>query len=288
MKTTYKYRAYPSKEQKEVPPQTPSSHIWQYHLYHAMHPLRSWRGMKEQMVLAGRWNEVFVQREYGWLYDQIQPHTTLIDIGANIGDTAIFFSFHPNIDRIICYEPSPLAYEELRKNLAQYMKLKEWKLENKAISSKRETKRIGTTSIAFSYTRDPEPEEGKNIEAITLGTALKGLKNVAIKCDAEGSEEFMFDEANLDNVYAIQLEAHGCGKKVLEIIKSKEFEATSREGNKADVLGYVDYYYSNICAWKGKRRMGGVPAQESRAAKASYRVRKKHGKVAYPLPLASS
>ena len=224
--------------------------------------------MKQQMELADRWGEVFLQREYGWLYDQIQPHTTLIDIGANIGDTAIFFSFHPNIDRIICYEPSPLSYEELRKNLTQYMTLKEWKLENKAISSKRETKRIGTTtSIAFSYTHDPEPREGKEIEAITLGSVLKGLKNVAIKCDTEGGEEFMFDEANLDNVYAIQLEAHGCiikVSKVLEIIRGKGFEVKSTNKSKTDVLGYANYCSSDIYAWREKRRTSGALAQEGR------------------------
>ena len=60
-----------------------------------------------------------VKPEYHWLYDRIRPGTTLLDIGAYIGDTALYFANNSNVKRILSYEPIPAFYNEARKSIAQ-------------------------------------------------------------------------------------------------------------------------------------------------------------------------
>jgi len=72
---------------------------------------------RQKIKFYSHLNEIFFNQPYYWLWSHAKPHTTLIDIGAFIGDTAVYFAMNPNIDKIIAYEPNPKTFEILSNNI---------------------------------------------------------------------------------------------------------------------------------------------------------------------------
>ena len=57
--------------------------------------------MRQKVKLYGHLDEVFMKQAYKWLYDRIVKDTVLIDIGAMIGDTSVYFAMNPNVKKVI-------------------------------------------------------------------------------------------------------------------------------------------------------------------------------------------
>lgn len=47
----------------------------------------------------------------------LRPHTVVIDIGAKVGETAIYFAQWHKIDKVIAYEPMPFLYDKEVENV---------------------------------------------------------------------------------------------------------------------------------------------------------------------------
>ena len=183
-----------------------------YYFPYVVHPSRTLETLIKAVHVSEVFNDVWIEQHYLWLYQRTRPGTTLVDIGANIGDSAIYFAMNPNIKRIFAYEPFPKVYQQMLKNVAHPFFRSKITPINKALAEKRMSKRIDSvtshSTIGADYLTESENENGVMIESITLNDALKGLSNVIIKCDCEGAEESLFDDANLDKVYAIEIEYH--------------------------------------------------------------------------------
>ena len=176
---------------------------------------------------ASCFQEIFVEQPYYWLASHARPKTTLIDIGAKIGETAIYFAMFPNIQKVIAYEPMPFSYKMLKKNISINPFKEKIIAYNKAISSARESRIIDDGKIMnglYSFTKSKDDTSGKLIRSVTLTNALYGLRNVIIKSDCEGAEADFFNNADLSEVYAIELEYHYCLPKVIKALKSKGFK----------------------------------------------------------------
>jgi len=205
-------------------------------------PKSGFRLLYDMRVRAGRYtimSETFVEQPYHWLLIRLRPKTTLIDIGANIGDTAIYFGMSERVSRVVAYEPVPDTFGIAKDNVKKSPYYGKISLLNKAVTSGGGSKRIDPEMLGSgcsNFESLSQSERGLVIESVTLQKALRGLKNVAIKCDCEGAEATLFDRADLGNVYAIQVEYHECLDKVLRTLKSKGFK-TTHDGTKA--LGYV-------------------------------------------------
>lgn len=183
-------------------------------------------------------NEIFVNQYYYWLYSQAKPHTTLLDIGAFIGDTAIYFAMNPNIDRIIAYEPSPNTFKILQKNIAALPE---------GLRKKIEIKNIAILQEGEGYINSTDAVTGTNnvlrivagtptLQATSLKEEIKELKNVMIKCDTEGAEYQIFkNKGNLQNVYAIQMEYHKGVQNLSNLFQSAGMKVEVQEGE--DGLG---------------------------------------------------
>lgn len=61
-------------------------------------------------------SEIFFRRLYAFRAETI---TTIIDAGANIGVSAVYFKWRYPHARITCFEPNPEAFAFLQKNIAQ-------------------------------------------------------------------------------------------------------------------------------------------------------------------------
>ena len=171
-------------------------------------------------------DEVFVRQEYYWLVKNADDDSIVLDFGANLGDTAIYFAMFDKIKKEIAYEPLPMAYELAKKFIANNPFKNKIILYNKAVSNRRETKVISKSRLVdfgFSYLKT-EDKLGTSIKAVALNDAVKGLRNVVIKCDIEGAEATIFNNANLSEVTAIELEYHNNLDQVLLGLEGKGFE----------------------------------------------------------------
>jgi len=165
-------------------------------------------------------DEVFAKGEYLKLYEAIKPNTILLDLGANVGDTAIYFALNNNIIKIISYESSPEAFQRLLKNIKIYKKIEP---HNNAVMPK-DGFVINKYDIPKSWNTVRKARKG--IKAITLASILSKYKGhgIAIKCDIEGSEKDLF-KTDLSDIYAIEVEYHkGCYESVRHDLEKRGFK----------------------------------------------------------------
>ena len=176
-----------------------------------MHPIKTLEHFHILWLKAGRAEEVFFGQSYRWMIDNIRPNTTVIDIGANIGDTAIYFAQFKEVKRVVAYEPVPFAYNLMVKQVKESGLKNKIITRNMALSAKirQFIAPIGRKDVIGFNAEQLRLKDGIKIKAITLAEALKGKKNVAIKCDCEGAEEQLFNNVDIKNVYMIMVEWHG-------------------------------------------------------------------------------
>ena len=185
--------------------------------------------------------EIFFNQPYYWLWSQAKPHTTLIDIGAFIGDTPVYFAMNSNIDKVIAYEPHQKTFEILSNNiqtmpkpLASKIKLKSIPILNEEVYVSNSKNEITGTNKTLEAGID---KKKGSIKATTLGLEIKNLKNVIIKSDCEGAEYQIFkDPKDLKEVYAIQLEYHKGYKPLQAFFEKAGFKCTH---SSEEDLGYL-------------------------------------------------
>ncbi len=193
---------------------------------------------RQKVKFYNHMHEIFFSQPYYWLQQRAKPHTTLIDIGAFIGDTAAYFAMNPNIDRVIAYESHPQTFKMLRENINSMPQGIRSKIliRNKPILGKGSYVHNSENSI----TGNNRVVLGGDIKATTLGIALSGLKNVMIKSDVEGAEYQIFSHpADLKEVYAVQLEYHKGYAKIQDFFEKAGFKCT--HDSKVD-LGYLSAF----------------------------------------------
>jgi len=162
--------------------------------------------------------ETFVKRQYRWLVQNLKPHTVAIDFGAQAGDSAfyLFYEGKGKIKEVLAYEPDKTFFDLLVQNI--------------------EFAHAQTVIRAIPHIA---PEPFINIE---------NKRNIIIKCDIEGAEHRVFTkDADLTDVYKIQIEYHGSKRALPEVLKSKGFKVKVGGPWIVDpVLGDVGWLY----AWR--------------------------------------
>ncbi|MDE1767109.1 MAG: FkbM family methyltransferase [Thaumarchaeota archaeon] len=197
--------------------------------------------LRARLAYAATLEEVFIQQPYLWLFNKIKPKTTLLDIGAFIGDSAIYFGQSNKVNNILSFEPIKSSYNEALKNIDKSPFKGKIKIYNAAVSNFKG--KITVPSKGFGHTKLNDKAE-HSVNVIDLNSITKGIKNIAIKCDVEGMEIEIFKNANLKNVYAIQIEYHDTRELLTSILKSKGFKINIKD-RRSDAL-YDDIGY--VCA----------------------------------------
>ena len=170
-------------------------------------------------------------------YDPI-PYSngkSLIDIGANIGDTAIYFA-NKGYD-VLAFEPLPHIYEIAMKNIDLNPAIKE-KITfiNKAVSCKKGTITINynenDTGGAGQYTKATKQVD---VETITIEDIIKefNVEPHTLKIDCEGCEVNILKHSDLSMFKQIMMEYHtnftGVDENILiDILKNQGFELKNR------------------------------------------------------------
>ena len=133
---------------------------------------------------GGSFKDIFLYEDHKYLDPE---NKVVIDIGTNIGDTAIYFALN-NAKRVIALEPYPYSYNFALKNI------KENNLEEKIILlnvgyGNDEEKNININIIPNGGSSFIESKEGKNIKLYSLKTLINNYKlnnNLLLKMDCEG------------------------------------------------------------------------------------------------------
>ncbi len=161
--------------------------------------------------------QIFLQKEYGCLLD-MQEVGLVIDAGANVGYSSVYFLSHFPDCQVVAIEPDPANFSALRKNLAPYGARAT--LHNCGIWSK--PARLAIESSLYRdgrewtrQVRECAPGEPGDITAITIAEILQesGRERLSLlKMDIEGAEAVVFaDEACqewLTHTDAVAIELH--------------------------------------------------------------------------------
>lgn len=135
--------------------------------------------------------QVFSDEVYKPLFTNLKEDATFLDIGAYIGDTAIYASRFKKVKKILASEPLPTNLKLLRKNLKEN-KITNVKVINKAVSADRAGRMLYFFSdeSTSSFIKSPKSTRKIFVPTITLAD-LQGLvktKVLLLKCDVEGGE----------------------------------------------------------------------------------------------------
>ena len=204
------------------------------------------QGTVEENGIAHILREIYLDNVYSFLNGK--SDLTILDVGANLGLTAMYFSRFAK--QIYALEPSSEHFANLKKNI-EYNKLDHVKAINKAIF---------TESGKFPFGGPPQNktmrslhmatwENGKPIEMVDVITlpdlfAEEKIDHVdLLKLDIEGNETELFSSRSFsavaDKIDMILTEIHSWSgrnnNQLLEALKENGFEV-SRVPNQAELV----------------------------------------------------
>ena len=174
---------------------------------------------------------VFVNEEYSFLNCENED---VLDIGANIGDSAIFFAIN-NAKKVIALEPYPFSYNYAKLNISNNDCGAIIELLNAGYG------KDGIVNIDSDY-RNPgtldikESKNGKQVPKYSLKSLLSNydLVSPVLKMDCEGCEYNILDEEDevLTKFKRIVIEYHYGYEKLMKKLEKIGFKVRFTEPNK--------------------------------------------------------
>lgn len=166
--------------------------------------------------------DVFGSQEFAHMKFE---NKTVLDIGANIGDSSIYFATL-GAEKVIAVEPYPKSFLSLEKNIELNKETGKVVCVNASVSN-----RIGTIQVDESIEDSTtvmaqNHKNGKEVQTVTLSFLIKQYKltNSVLKMDCEGCEYEIFKSADFNDLMAFEyvwIEYHRGLKLTREIIISK-------------------------------------------------------------------
>lgn len=182
------------------------------------------------------YQQVFIESEYE--YHCVKEVNTIVDAGANIGCSAVYFAENFPQARIYSIEPSTGNFELLRKNTESISRIKclQAALWPRTVELEIIDRGEGAWSLQVGEFQAATPQQKCNerIPGVTLHELRQRWKLPTIdilKIDIEGGERDVFEEgeALLEGVNVLIVETHdrwrpGCTRVVYEATRGFDYE----------------------------------------------------------------
>jgi FkbM family methyltransferase len=190
--------------------------------------------------------EIFLRNEYDVKLPSLLAPQIIIDAGANIGYTTLFFMKRFPNAKIFSLEPNQENFELLKKNTSGYPNIKpiQAALWDKIGTIEILDKGYGARGFIVEETQGKERSTKviESMKAITLESLVQEYKLTAIdilKMDIEGSEKEVFSgnyETWLPITKCLIIELHdrmkdGCSQSVFKALSNFEFECSIKGEN---------------------------------------------------------
>ena len=166
----------------------------------------------------------FIQEQYHKLRVR---NKTVVDIGANNGDTAIYFAVR-GASRVYAYEPYPSSYKLAERNVKSNKLANRIKLRNEAVRGSYGSISVDENyeSVSNSILRDCR--RGKRIGVVSLDSIVEKnkIRNAVLKIDCEGDEYGIIAsarESTLKSFSQIAIEYHFGYEKIVERLRKLGF-----------------------------------------------------------------
>ena len=165
---------------------------------------------------------------------------TVIDVGANIGNTAIYFALK-GAKKVIAIEPVPTAFKYLFKNIASNNVGNVIFPMNIGIGKSEDAIKIKDEEMDVTGIYVHDEGDGKTVKITTLTNLIKENKlgdNLVLKMDCEGCEFDSLlneDENTLKAFSEIIMEYHNYPYDLIKTLLSLNFEVTVNDVNIIDL-----------------------------------------------------
>jgi len=169
----------------------------------------------------------------------------IIDAGANIGTSAIYFAIkYPNA-RILAVEPEESNFEMLLKNTGNYGNIIAINAAILGVTGKRfiQNRFTGHWGYTISDTHNKTESTGQEIDCVTVGSLMEKYsidKIDLLKMDIEGGEKDVLENSSdwIGSVGIMTVELHdricvGCEKAFY--LSTKDFKTSEKHGDKVTV-----------------------------------------------------
>ncbi|MEM4091365.1 MAG: FkbM family methyltransferase [Thermoplasmatales archaeon] len=192
--------------------------------------------------------EVFFDEVYSFLKVEGE---NVIDIGANVGDTAIYFAIK-GAKKVISLEPYPYTFAQAMKNISSSEFKDRIEIINAGYGEDMKIK-IDTSFIPNGAISIKESSEGQEIDLISLQTMISkyNIKSGILKMDCEGCEYYLLKETDetIRKFSMIQIEYHYGYERLVDKLKDCGFNVKYTEPKKtynSNLNGYmrVGYIYA--------------------------------------------
>lgn len=169
----------------------------------------------------------------------------IIDIGANSGDSALFFASKGS--KVYAFEPVKELYDMAIKNINLNNNLKNnIKIFNKGVSYKRGTISINSMDSVSEYISDDDAYE---VEVISIADILNHISPDLLKMDCEGCEFEIIENCDLSVFNELIFEYHSkiAGKDhnpLIKKLKGEGFKVVCHSVNDSnmDEIGFIHAY----------------------------------------------
>lgn len=190
----------------------------------------------DSICFLDTYNEIFINEIYR--FNPSDEKKIILDCGANMGLSVLFFSLNYPRHKIVAFEPDEQIFRLLEKNVNTF-NLKNVQLIKKAIWDKEETLEFYTDGGMGGRIKEAYSDQiPKKVETVRLKEFLNGNIDF-LKIDVEGAEDTILDDCKNDlaTVNNIFFEYHGYVDRpqrlhdMLAIIKSSGFHYYLKESS---------------------------------------------------------
>ena len=188
----------------------------------------------------GAIGDVFVEKELEMLDVKGK---VVIDIGANIGDSPVYFVLK-GAERVIAIEPFPYTYELLKNNISTNGVSEKVTALNVAIGGKTGMINVSPFLTNTVGTLATDTHDGVQIKILTVNDLLEdlnlNLNDIILKMDCEGCEYEVLptiSKSNFNKINEIFIEYHNGLKYLKDILNQNGFITTVKsKGRKMGLL----------------------------------------------------